>query len=88
MSLAHIPILTGQETYELWAATLEAIWGNLLMEELVLEGWKTDSNASLEEKEAFEFLYRSAVGIFIQVVNSDVLKLIINLKDPTLCGLI
>lgn len=82
MSLAHIPILTGQETYELWAATLEAIWGNLLMEELVLEGWKTDSNASLEEKEAYEFLYRSAVGIFIQVVNSDVLKLIINLKDP------
>lgn len=81
-TFSNVTLLTGRETYDVWAATMEAVWRSLRLYELVIDGRKPEPGCRPEETDAYEKLYHQAVGIYIQVVGPDVLKQIIDLKDP------
>ncbi|KAI1006572.1 hypothetical protein K3495_g1649, partial [Podosphaera aphanis] len=79
---SNVTLLTGPETYDVWASVMEAVWRSLRLYELVVDGRKPEPGCNPEETEAYECLYHQAVGIYVQVVGPDVLRQIIDLKDP------
>ncbi|KAI0993206.1 hypothetical protein K3495_g14978 [Podosphaera aphanis] len=78
----NVTTLNGSEDYDIWASTTEAIWRSLKLYELVVEGRKPEPGNTQDEIEAYETLYHQAVGIYIQVVGANVIRQIIDLKDP------
>ncbi|KAI1006262.1 hypothetical protein K3495_g1958 [Podosphaera aphanis] len=82
VTYSNVTTLSGPEHYDTWASTMEAVWRSLRLYELVVEGRKPESGCSLEETEAYESLYHHAIGVYIQVVSPNVLRQIVDLKDP------
>ena len=82
--LTNVVILTGQATYETWAIFMMTIWKTLGLYELVVEGRKPVKSAIKEEIRAYTVLYNSAIGVILQVVCSDILKVILEQIDPHL----
>lgn len=84
MSFSNVTQLTGQDTYDAWAITMEAIWRGQKLYELVVEGKKPKEDACREEQEAYSELSSIAVNIYILVVCPSILKKILKLQDPHL----
>lgn len=82
MSFSNITQLTGHDTYESWAITMEAIWRGQKLFELVVDGKKPKEDACLEEQEAYSELSTIAVNIYILVVCPSILRKILKLQDP------
>ncbi|KAI0991975.1 hypothetical protein K3495_g16211, partial [Podosphaera aphanis] len=84
MTLTHVEPLDGQSNYDSWASTMAAVWSTLGLHELVVEGVKPVDDASTEEKRSFKSLYTLAVGVYIQVVKSEIRQSILDKIDPHL----
>ncbi|RKF76774.1 hypothetical protein GcM3_076024, partial [Golovinomyces cichoracearum] len=82
--LTNIVLLTGQVVYETSAIFLITIWRTNGMHELVVDGRKNSKDADTEEVRAYTVLYNVAIGIFLQAISSDILKLVLEQSDPHL----
>ena len=82
MSFSNITQLTGHDTYESWAITMEAIWRGQKLFELVVDGKKPKEDACLEEQEAYSESSTIAANIYILVVCPSILRKILKLQDP------
>lgn len=82
--LTNIVLLTGQAVYETWAIFMITIWRTNGMLELVVDGRKPSKDADTEEVRAYTVLYNAAIGIFLQAISSDILKVVLEQSDPHL----
>src|SRR5690606_31887838 len=82
IKLDKLEPLTGQENYTIWAATMKHIFKSLKVASIVIDGDTTSANATSSEKAAFEELCEEANTIMIQVVSSDILKMIVTMDSP------
>ncbi|RKF83297.1 hypothetical protein GcM3_014032, partial [Golovinomyces cichoracearum] len=87
INMTNIIRLDGQDTYNLWASTMTAIFRSLKLHETVIQGLLPPLNASDDEVKAYHCLNDSALAIIIQVVNPDVLKCIVDMDTPHLMWL-
>lgn len=79
MNMTNVIQLTGVDTYSTWSATMTAIFRSMKLIDVVIKGQKPSADASKEEIEAFSSLNDCALGIFIQVIQSDILKSVVEL---------
>ncbi|RKF82530.1 hypothetical protein GcM1_170004 [Golovinomyces cichoracearum] len=77
IALNNIVVLTGQATYETWSIMMMTIWRTMGMYELIVDGLKPISNAGTEEIRAYTVFSNAAIDTFLQVVHSDILKLLL-----------
>ncbi|KAI0996810.1 hypothetical protein K3495_g11372 [Podosphaera aphanis] len=84
MSFSNVTQLTGRDTYDTWAAIMDAIWYSQQLGEMVIEGKKPEKDDSPEEREAYMLLSKYAITVFVQVVSPQVLTTVIQLRDPHL----
>ena len=82
IKLDKLEPLTGQENYTIWAATMKHIFKSLKLASIVIDGTTPSANTTSSEKAAFEELCEEANTIMIQVVSSDILKMIVTMDSP------
>ncbi|KAI0998296.1 hypothetical protein K3495_g9899 [Podosphaera aphanis] len=51
---SNVTLITGPETYDVWASVMEAVWRSLRLYELVVDGRKPEPGCNPEETEAYE----------------------------------
>ncbi|RKF71731.1 hypothetical protein GcM1_250150 [Golovinomyces cichoracearum] len=54
------------------------------MHELVVDGPKPSNDADTEKGRVYTVLYNAAIGIFLQAISSDTLKIVLEQSDPHL----
>src|SRR5690606_26328249 len=82
IKLDKLEPLTGQENYTIWAATMKHIFKSLKIASIVIDGATPSAKATSSEKAAFEELCEEANTIIIQVVSTDILKMIVTMDSP------
>jgi len=68
--------------YTIWAATMEHIFKSLKLARIVIDGAIPSAKTTSSKKAAFEELCEEAKTIMIQVVSSDILKIIVTKDSP------
>jgi hypothetical protein len=81
IKLDKLEALTGQENYTIWAATMKHIFKSLKLAGIVIDGVIPAAGASSTERAAFEELCEEANTIMIQVVSTDILKMIVTMDS-------
>lgn len=76
--------LTGQVTYETWSIMMITIWRKTSLYELTVDGLKPILNAKNEKMRAYTVLCNAAIGTFLQVVHTDILKVLLIKSYPHL----
>lgn len=84
VALHNVVILTGQATYETWSIMMIIIWRTMGLYELIVDGVKSILNAEKDEVRAYTVLRNAAIGTFVQVVHTDILKVLLERGDPHL----
>ena len=82
LKLDNVTILTGQENYNIWAATMKHLLKTIKCAEIVINGIEPEEDASDEEQDAYESLCDHANTLFIQTVSKEILEKIVELEHP------
>ena len=80
--LDNIGVLTGQENYNVWNASMQIVWGAMGVESIVVDGAEPADDATKAERDAYNYLCRQAASIYIQVVSPEILQQIVEMKHP------
>jgi hypothetical protein len=82
IKLDNIKVLTGQDNYNIWAATMTLVWKGMKCYEIVVEGLDPAADAAQDEIDAYTALCHQAAAVYIQVVSTDILEKIVELDHP------
>ncbi|KHJ34328.1 hypothetical protein EV44_g3137 [Erysiphe necator] len=81
VALNNVVKLTGQATYETWSIMMITIWRKMGLLELIVDGIKPILNARKDEVRAYTVLYNAAIGTFLQVIHTDILKVLLDKSE-------
>ncbi|KAI0993923.1 hypothetical protein K3495_g14261 [Podosphaera aphanis] len=87
MVLNNVVRLEGPETFDAWESDMLAVWNSAGLYEIVVEGQQPIEGAVPTERRAHRVLSGFAVGVYVQVVHTDIRQRMLEKQDPHLMWL-
>ncbi|KAI0997076.1 hypothetical protein K3495_g11111 [Podosphaera aphanis] len=85
--LNNVVRLEGPETFDAWESDMLAVWNSAGLYEIVVEGQQPIEGAVPTERRAHRVLSGFAVGVYVQVVHTDIRQRMLEKQDSHLVWL-